>query len=105
MFNDGIFLEDFGVVLQLDEDGVYSPTHYQTENGWVIIEDGDIIRDWIMYVKIAFSQIDKVTRETKVGNLFTYQWGFSIMALQKIMEFNADTLDVEWSRQLITGCL
>ncbi|RLD57485.1 MAG: hypothetical protein DRJ01_13790 [Bacteroidetes bacterium] len=96
-----ILLEDFDVVLDLDEDGVYVPINYKTEDGeWCIIED-DIISDWIIYIKMALSSPDKISKKKKVGNLYSYQWGFSVRAILKIMNFKAETIDVEWSRQLI----
>jgi len=98
--NQGIILDDFNIVLELDDDGVYTPSMYKDGKDWLYIGEGDIIRDWMLYVKIAFSNFDKVTKEKTIGNLYSYQWGFSLRAILMVMAFNAETLDVEWSRQL-----
>lgn len=94
-----LFLKDFDVVLDLDDDEVYTPVYYKNEDDWFVIGEGDILNDWMLYVKIAFGTNDKVTKKPIVGNLYTYQWGWSLKAIQKIMTFGAETLDVEWSRQ------
>jgi len=99
-YKDPIFLEDFNVVLDIDEDNVYSPIHYKDiDDSWCLISEGDIIYDWIVYVKIAFQLRDKVEGHSMVGNLYSYQWGWSIQSMLTLMDFGAKTLDVEWSRQ------
>jgi len=104
-YNDPKWLSKYNIVLDRDDNGNYAPIHYaiENENGeldWVVvIDEGDIIFDWITYIKLAFKDKDKVTRETVYGNLFSYQWGASINIINTVMAFQSKMIDIEWSRQ------
>lgn len=102
---DPVFMEDFNIVLDVNEYGNYTPIHYGIKNedrsiDWVMdIQEGDIIFDWLMYISLAFKDRDKVTNKVKYGNLFSYQWGASINIINTVMEFQSKFIDIEWSRQ------
>ena len=103
---DPVFMEDFNIVLDVDDFGNYTPIHYGIVNeednsvDWIMsIEEGDIIYDWLMYISLAFKDVDKVTKQTTYGNLFSYQWGASVNIINTVMSFQSKMIDIEWSRQ------
>lgn len=101
MTNKPIYLEKHEVVLEVDDDGFYVPVKYKFEDKWYIVSDGDIIQDWIVFIKQALKTKDPLgTSEDKVGNLYLYQWGATVNMINIIMRNKTEYIDIEWCRQL-----
>ena len=78
---------------------LYIPVLYVDEGKWKRIVDGDIIFDWLIYVKSVLKTNDVVTHEERDGNLYLYQWGSSIDIIKTVMRSKTEYYDIEWSRQ------
>ena len=89
------------VILEMDEDGMYVPSKYKIDNDWCVVLDGDIIQDWIVFIKEALRTSDVLgTGESRVGNLYCYQWANTVRFINIIMKNKTEYIDVEWCRQL-----
>lgn len=103
---DIFYLKEHKVLFGKDEYGEYVPTHYNVavdDRGTPIegteIVDGDILFDWLVYVKETMKTRSAKTGKWRNGNLYMYQWGVSINIVLDIMSFKADIWDIAWSRQ------
>lgn len=96
-----IYMKEQEVILEVDEDGMYVPSKYKVEDDWCVVLDGDIIQDWIVFIKEALRTSDVLgTGETRVGNLYCYQWANTVRFINIIMKNKTEYIDVEWCRQL-----
>ena len=96
-----MYMEENEVILELDDDGMYVPSKYKLDNDWIVVLDGDIIQDWIVFIKNALRTSDVLgTGEIRVGNLYNYQWANTVNFINIIMKNKTEFIDVEWCRQL-----
>ena len=94
-------MEENEVILELDDDGMYVPSKYKLDDDWIVVLDGDIIQDWIVFIKNALRTSDVLgTGEIRVGNLYNYQWANTVNFINIIMKNKTEFIDVEWCRQL-----
>ena len=96
-----IYLDNHEVCLRKNEKGQYYPFVYKNLNGdWVVPLDGDVIFDWIVYVKrVIGTEIDPTTNKLIDGNLNPIQWGASINTILRCVGYKTEIFDYEWSRQ------
>ncbi len=102
---DLIYLDKHKVLLKRQDETGYTPIAYNVtindegEFEGTEIYDGDIIFDWIIYVKKSMQDYSKKTNKVIQGNLYAWQWGLSIEFINDVMSFNADMWDISISRQ------
>lgn len=102
--SDLLYLEKHKVLLSKIDNG-YTPIAYNVsinedeEYEGIEIKEGDIIFDWIIYVKKSMQDYSKKTNKIIQGNLYAWQWGLSIEFINDVMNFNADMWDISISRQ------
>ena len=94
-----LLLEQGEIILDIDEQNKYYPVMYKNKNNWVRIVSGDIIQDWITYVKIALNSKDGVTGEICEGYLYPHQWEMSICIINTLTGNETKFIDVEAGRQ------
>ena len=96
-----IFLDKHDVCLRKNEKGQYYPFVYKNLKGqWVVPLEGDIIFDWIVYVKrVIGTEVNPLTNKIIDGNLNPIQWGASINTLIRCIGYKTEIFDYEWSRQ------
>lgn len=97
-FKKPLYLDENEVVLDLI-DNHYIPVMYKRGNDWVRILAGDIIFDWLIYVKTAFRSYDPVKGEYGDGNLYSYQHGMAINMLNIVIGDKTRWIDLQASRQ------
>lgn len=96
-----IYLDKHEICLALNEDGQYFPFTYKNkDDDWVVPLKGDIIFDWITYVKRTVgSEINPITRKKVAGNLNPMQWGMSINIINSLIEYKTEIYSIMASRQ------
>ncbi len=97
-FNKPLYLDENEVILDL-VDGYYIPVMYKRNDSWVRIMAGDIIFDWLIYVKTAFRSYDPVKDEYGDGNLYSYQHGMAINMLNIAIGDVTKWINLQASRQ------
>lgn len=103
--DDVIYLEKHKILLKKNENGKFYPLAYNVKINdvgsyeGIIIEEGNIIFDWIIYIKKAMQYPSKKYGKIMEGNLYLWQWGLSVELLSDIINFTADMWDVAVSRQ------
>ena len=96
---DQIYLKKHEVVLGKSESGRYEPVAYMRDGKWYAPVDGDIIQDWIVYVRLAMKTPHVITGEMMQGGLYAYQWGMSINIINTMIDKKTKFFDVELSRR------
>ena len=96
-----IYMDKHEICLMRNEDGQYYPFTYKNKNGdWVVPLQGDIIFDWITYIKRTVgSEINPITRKKVAGNLNPMQWGISINIINDLIEYKTELYALMASRQ------
>lgn len=95
-----LLLEQGQIILDIDDNEKYYPVMYKNKsNNWVRIVDGDIIQDWITYIKIALNSKDGVTGEMCEGYLYPHQWEMSIGIINTLIGNETKFINIEASRQ------
>lgn len=100
-----LYLEKHKVLLTRKDKNGYIPIAYNVElnddgeYSGVIIQEGDIIFDWIMYIKKSMQYHSKKTGVMMGGNLYNWQWGLSVEFINDVINFTADIWDISISRQ------
>ena len=96
-----IYMDKHEICLSMNEDGQYFPFTYKNNKGeWVVPLKGDIIFDWITYVKRTVgSEINPITRRKIDGNLNPMQWGISINIINSLIQYKTDIYSLMASRQ------
>lgn len=96
-----IYMDKHEICLAKNSDGQYFPFTYKNKNGeWIVPLKGDIIFDWITYIKRTVgSEVNPITREKVDGNLNPMQWGISINIINSLIEYKTDIYSLMASRQ------
>ena len=96
-----IYMDKHEICLAKNDDDQYFPFTYKNNKGdWVVPLKGDIIFDWITYVKRTVgSEINPITRKKVAGNLNPMQWGISINIINSLIEYKTDIYSLMASRQ------
>jgi hypothetical protein len=99
-----LYLEKHKVLLKQNGNNGYLPIAYNVivnSEGYegVAIDEGDIIFDWMLYIKKSMQYPSKKNNKMVEGNLYAWQWGLSIEFINDVINFTADIWDISVSRQ------